>query len=60
MRLKVEDNVLILNVCSLSLVHLYAVSADWDEIVTQDGIYRIVRKKMTSGTAWLGAGTWKS
>lgn len=60
MGLKVEGHVLIPNVHSLSLVHLYAISADWDKIETQDGIYRIFRKKMTSETAWLGVGTWKS
>lgn len=60
MGLKVEGHVLIPNVHSLSLVHLYAISADWDEIETQDGIFRIFRKKMTSETAWLQVVTWKS
>lgn len=60
MELKVEGHVLIPNVHSLRLVYMYAINADWNETETQDGIYRIFRKKMTSETSWLGVWTWKS
>lgn len=56
MECKVEHHGLILNVYSLSLVHVSVTRANGDRIETQDGIYRVFGKKTTSETALAGGG----
>lgn len=56
MGLKFEGHRLILNIHSLSLVHVCMIRADGDGVGIQDGTYRIFRKKKTSETALAGGG----
>ena len=60
MGLRVEGGGLILDIQSLSLVHVYVIRAGGDGIETQVGTYRIFRKKRTSETTLAGVGTWES
>lgn len=60
MGLKDGGHSLILNIQFLTMVHLCVIRAKRDGTETQDGTYRIFRKKRTSETVWLRVGTWKS
>lgn len=56
MGLKDEGHSLILNIQFLTVVHLCGIRADGDGTETQDGTYRIFRKKRTSETALVRGG----